>query len=102
MTDATADVVLLDDLGGPRFSAEAQQIRDVMASMAPDCRLDAEALHAKAEGPGREAQAVELLEALPVLPEGLSSAPEEHLRRMFECFRLSVSYEKPTNWPTSR
>ena len=36
-------------------------------------------------------------EALPVLPEGLSSAPEERLRRMFECFRLSVSYEKPSN-----
>jgi hypothetical protein len=48
VTDAIADVVLLDDLGRPRFSPEAQQIRDVMASMAPDCRLDAEALHAKA------------------------------------------------------
>jgi hypothetical protein len=39
----------------------------------------------------------ELLEALPVLPEGLSSAPEERLRLMFECFRLSVRYKKPTN-----
>jgi Sulfotransferase family len=48
VTDTTADVVHLDDLGGPRFSAEAQQIRDVMASMAADCRLDADALHAKA------------------------------------------------------
>ena len=40
---------------------------------------------------------MELLEGLPVLPEGLFSAPEERLRRLFECFRLNVSYEKPTN-----
>jgi Sulfotransferase family len=48
VTGATADLVRLDDLAEPRFSPEAQQIRDVMASMAPDCRLDADALHAKA------------------------------------------------------
>lgn len=45
MTDAT---VQLDDLAQPRFSAEAEQIRDMMASLAPDCPLDADALHAKA------------------------------------------------------
>ena len=32
----------------PRFSPEAQQIRDMMAAMAPDCPLDADVLHAKA------------------------------------------------------
>ncbi len=48
MTDATATPVQLDDLAEPRFSPEAEQIRDVMASMAPDCPLDADALHAKA------------------------------------------------------
>ncbi|HET6734638.1 sulfotransferase family protein [Mycobacterium sp.] len=48
MTDATADIVQLDDLAEPRFSAAAEAIRDVMASMAPDCRLDSGALHAKA------------------------------------------------------
>jgi hypothetical protein len=48
VTDATAAVVQLDDLAQPRFSADAEAIRDLMASMAPDCRLDSEALHAKA------------------------------------------------------
>src|SRR5215217_636281 len=48
MTDVEAAVVHLDDLTEPRFSEGAQQIRDVMASMAPDCPLDADVLHAKA------------------------------------------------------
>lgn len=38
----------LDDLAEPRFSPEAEQIRDMMASLAPDCPLDADALHARA------------------------------------------------------
>ncbi|GBE67264.1 putative sulfotransferase [Mycobacterium sp. MFM001] len=46
MTDATT--VYLDDLAEPRFSPEIQQIRDLMAAMAPDSPLDADALHAKA------------------------------------------------------
>lgn len=45
MTDTK---VHLDDLTEPRFSAEAQPIRDMMASLAPDCPLDADVLHAKA------------------------------------------------------
>ncbi len=48
MTDTKAAVVHLDDLAEPRFSPEAQQIRDMMAMMAPECPLDAEVLHAKA------------------------------------------------------
>jgi hypothetical protein len=48
VTDTTSNVVQLDDLASPRFSAEAEQIRDMMASMAPDCPLDADALHARA------------------------------------------------------
>ncbi len=48
MTDVEGAVVHLDDLAEPRFSEEAQQIRDVMASMAPDFPLDADVLHAKA------------------------------------------------------
>lgn len=47
VTDTTA-LVALDDLAHPRFSADAQQIRDMMAVMAADCPLDAAALHAKA------------------------------------------------------
>ena len=42
------DAVRLDDLVQPRFSAEAQQILDMMATLAPDCPLDADALHARA------------------------------------------------------
>jgi hypothetical protein len=42
------NVVRLYDLAEPRFSAEAQQILDMMAAMAPECALDADALHDKA------------------------------------------------------
>jgi hypothetical protein len=48
MTDTAAAPVQLDDLAEPRFSPEAEQIRDMMAAMAADCPLDADALHAKA------------------------------------------------------
>ncbi len=51
MTDATADsarAVHLDDLAEPHFSPEAEPLRQMMAAMAPDCPLDAEAMHAKA------------------------------------------------------
>ncbi|OMC57788.1 hypothetical protein A5747_01745 [Mycobacterium sp. IS-836] len=47
MTEAAMHV-RLDDLAQPRFSAEAQQILDMMAAMAPHCPLDADALHAQA------------------------------------------------------
>ena len=48
MTDATAHLVHLDDLAKPRFSDQAEQIRDMMAAMAGDCPLDSDALHTKA------------------------------------------------------
>ena len=47
MTDATTEIVHLDDLAEPRFSPEAEQIRDMMTALA-DCPLDADALHARA------------------------------------------------------
>jgi hypothetical protein len=43
-----ATTVYLDDLAQPRFSPEAQQIRDMMTALAADCSLDADALHARA------------------------------------------------------
>ena len=43
-----AALVHLEDLTQPRFSTEARQILDMMAAMAPDCPLDADALHARA------------------------------------------------------
>lgn len=46
MTDTTT--VYLDDLAEPRFSPDIEQIRDLMAEMAPASPLDADALHAKA------------------------------------------------------
>lgn len=46
MTDTA--VVRLTDLAEPRFGAEAQQILDMMAALAPDCPLDSAALHARA------------------------------------------------------
>jgi len=52
VTHATADsvppTVHLDDLAEPRFTPEAEPIRQMMASMAADCPLDANVLHAKA------------------------------------------------------
>ena len=40
--------IRLEDLAKPRFGPEAQQILDMMAAMAPQCPLDADALHARA------------------------------------------------------
>ena len=48
MTHTTPELVQLDDLGEPKFSPEAEQIRDMMATLAADCPLDADALHARA------------------------------------------------------
>jgi hypothetical protein len=42
------NVVRLDDLALPRFSPEAQQILDMMATMAADTPLDADSLRARA------------------------------------------------------
>ena len=51
MTDTTADgprIVELDDLAEPRFSPEAEPLRQMMGAMAADCPLDADVLHTKA------------------------------------------------------
>lgn len=48
MTDATTDAIHLDDLAEPRYSAEGEQLRAFMAAVADDCRLESNALHAKA------------------------------------------------------
>ncbi|HEX9834397.1 MAG TPA: sulfotransferase [Mycobacterium sp.] len=51
MTDAAAEsvrTVHLDDLAEPRFSPEAEPLREMMAAMAADCPLDADVMHAKA------------------------------------------------------
>ena len=42
------DAIRLEDLAKPRFGPEAQQMLDMMAAMAPQCPLDADALHARA------------------------------------------------------
>ena len=48
VTDTTSDVIVLDDLAAPRYNVAAQQVRDMMASMAADCPLTSDALHAAA------------------------------------------------------
>ncbi|MDG4664582.1 sulfotransferase [Mycobacterium sp. 236(2023)] len=48
MTDIADGVIYLDDLSEPRYSAEAQQLRQLMASLAADCPLDADVLHTRA------------------------------------------------------
>jgi hypothetical protein len=48
-------------------------------------------------------QAVDLLEALPLLtPERLAGAPEPLLRALFERFQLEVRYHRPQNRATVR
>ncbi|MCV7298419.1 sulfotransferase [Mycobacterium barrassiae] len=51
MTDPASEpnrTVYLDDLAEPRFSPEAEPLREMMGSMVGDCPLDADAMHAKA------------------------------------------------------
>jgi hypothetical protein len=48
MADAAPAAVYLHDLAAPRFSPQIDQIRDLMATMASDCPLDGQTLHAKA------------------------------------------------------
>jgi hypothetical protein len=48
VTDAAPALVHLDDLAEPHFSPQVEQIRELIAAMAPECPLEAEALHAKA------------------------------------------------------
>src|SRR6476646_4021176 len=52
MADITAEsvqrAVHLDDLAEPRFSPEAEPLRQMMGAMAAECPLDAGVLHAKA------------------------------------------------------
>jgi hypothetical protein len=48
MTEAGPALVHLDDLAVPRFSPDIDQIYDLMATMASECPLDADVLHAKA------------------------------------------------------
>jgi hypothetical protein len=48
VTDATTEVVHLDDLAKPRYSPAAQQIRDMMSAVASQCPLDAAVMHDRA------------------------------------------------------
>lgn len=48
MTDATDTAVPLDDLAAPRYTPQAQQLREMMAMLAPDCPLDTEVMHRRA------------------------------------------------------
>ena len=48
MTDATDSVVSLDDLTAPRYTRPAQQLREMIATLAPECPLDTEVMHARA------------------------------------------------------
>lgn len=48
MTDTTGELIHLDDLAEPRYSAEAQHLREMMASLAEACPLDSDVLHARA------------------------------------------------------
>ncbi|MFB1296594.1 sulfotransferase [Mycobacterium sp. pW049] len=48
MTETTDGLIYLDDLSEPRYSDEAQQLREMMASLVGDCPLDSDVLHTRA------------------------------------------------------
>ena len=68
----------------PRFSPEAQQLRDMMATMAADCPLDSAALHERASadtgltdfGPGDYRERLDVYLAALRDIDGLDSAGE--------------------------
>jgi hypothetical protein len=89
-----------DDPGGTLFEQVARRLgeldRQQQAKLSELRTLDA-------RRPERDAQAVELLELLPLLtPERLAAAPEPLLRTLFERFQLQVRYYKPQNRATVR
>jgi hypothetical protein len=55
VTDTTEELIHLHDLAEPQYSAEAQQLREMMDTLAADCPLDVDVLHTRA----REATGLE-------------------------------------------
>jgi hypothetical protein len=89
-----------DDPGGALFAQIARRLGELDREQ--QARL-AELRGLVAQRPDADAQAVELLELLPLLtPERLAAAPEPLLRALFERFQLQVRYHKPQNRATVR
>jgi hypothetical protein len=89
-----------DDPGGTLFEQIARRLGELDREQ--QTKL-AELRTVVAQRPDADAQAVELLELLPLLtPERLAAAPEPLLRAPFERFQLQVRYHKPQNRATVR
>jgi site-specific DNA recombinase len=89
-----------DDPGGTLFERIARRLGELDREQ--QTKL-AELRAVAAQRPDADAQAVELLELLPLLtPDRLAAAPEPLLRALFERFQLQVRYHKPQNRATVR
>ncbi|MHB8296094.1 MAG: recombinase zinc beta ribbon domain-containing protein [Acidimicrobiales bacterium] len=79
-----------DDPDGSVFS----RVRDRLGELEAARRAKHDELAAlRADQPGAAANDVDLLDELPFLNISLLDAPEEHLRLLFEGFRLQVRYD---------
>jgi hypothetical protein len=89
-----------DDPGGALFEQIARRLGDLdREHQAKLAQLRA----VVAERPQADAQAVDLLDLLPLLtPERLATAPEPLLRTLFERFQLQIRYHKPQKRATVR
>jgi hypothetical protein len=84
-----------DDPGGTLFEQIARRLGNWTASSKPKL---AELRAVATPRPDADAQAVDLLELLPLLTsERLGAAPEPLLRALFERFQLQVRHHKPQN-----
>jgi site-specific DNA recombinase len=89
-----------DDPGGVLFAQIARRLGELDREQ--QAKL-AELRGLVARRPDADAQAVDLLELLPLLTsERLGAAPEPLLRALFERFQLQVRYHKPQNRATVR
>jgi site-specific DNA recombinase len=89
-----------DDPSGTLFAQIARRLGDLDREQ--QAKL-AELRAVLARRPDADAQAVDLLELLPLLtPDRLAAAPEPLLRALFERFQLQVRYHKPQNRATVR
>jgi site-specific DNA recombinase len=89
-----------DDPGGGLFEQIARRLGELDREQ--QTKL-AELRAVVAERPDADAQAVDLLELLPLLTsDRLATAPEPLLRALFERFQLQVRYHQPLNRATVR
>ena len=92
-----ATLATRDDQDGKLFAAIQQQYYD-LERQAEQRRQELAALNQQDQR--AQADAVELLDQLPVGVVRLGEVPEPILRRLFDGFHLQVTYDRHANWAT--